>query len=168
MHAAQVDTTGAGDAASQGHSDLPAGDLVRLPGRGSVFVRQLPGPRDAPTLVLLHGWTVTADVTWHLSYQTLGRHFRVIAFDHRGHGRGLRGDAGFQLEHCADDVAAVATELGIDRFIPVGYSMGGPVVQLLWRGQHSRNAGNSTQYGAKGRIVELLRCEFAGVEAHPD
>jgi 3-oxoadipate enol-lactonase len=83
--------------------------------------------------VLLHGWTATADLNWQTSYQALGRHFRVIAFDHRGHGRGLRAPAGFRLEDCADDVAAVAAQLGVDRCIPVGYSMGGPIASLVWR-----------------------------------
>ena len=56
--------------------------------------------------------------------------------DHRGHGRGLRDDRPFRLEDCADDVAAVADQLGIERMIVVGYSMGGPIAQLLWR-RHS-------------------------------
>ena len=38
----------------------------------------------------------------------------------------------FRLEQCADDVAALARELGIARFVPVGYSMGGPIAQLIW------------------------------------
>lgn len=116
---------------------LPAGRLVHVPGRGDVFVRELPGPPDAPVVILLHGWTTTSDLNWHLSYQPLGRHFRVIAFDHRGHGRGLRTAERFRLEDCADDVAAVATALGVERFIPVGYSMGGPIAKLVWQ-RHSR------------------------------
>ena len=133
MHATQVDGTREKQAASNDAATLPAGDLVGLPGRGEVFVRQLPGPPGAPVVVLLHGWTATADLNWQTSYQALGRHFRVIAFDHRGHGRGLRAPAGFRLEDCADDVAAVAAQLGVDRCIPVGYSMGGPIASLVWR-----------------------------------
>jgi 3-oxoadipate enol-lactonase len=119
--------------ASQGVPPLPAGELVHLDGRGSVFVRQLPGPPGAPVLMLLHGWTATADLNWYRSYRALGRHFRIVAFDHRGHGLGMRTDAGFRLEDCADDVAAIATALEIEQFIPVGYSMGGPIAKLVWR-----------------------------------
>jgi 3-oxoadipate enol-lactonase len=36
------------------------------------------------------------------------------------------------LADCADDVAAACDELGVDRIIPVGYSMGGPIAQLIW------------------------------------
>ncbi len=112
---------------------LPFGRVVDLPGRGTTFVRELSGPRNAPVVMLLHGWSATADLNWHPCFGPLARHFRVLAMDHRGHGRGLRCDGAFRLEDCADDVAAVADELGIERMIVVGYSMGGPIAQLLWR-----------------------------------
>ena len=112
---------------------LPPGRYVWLPGRGRTFVRELAGPPGAPVLVLLHGWTATADLNWFACFAPLAEHFRVIALDHRGHGRGLRSAEPFRLEHCADDVAALARELGIDRFVPVGYSMGGPIAQLIWQ-----------------------------------
>jgi 3-oxoadipate enol-lactonase len=83
--------------------------------------------------VLLHGWTATAALNWAPSFEPLAAHFRVIALDHRGHGRGVRARAPFRLEDCADDVAALLGELGIERCIAVGYSMGGPIAQLLWR-----------------------------------
>ncbi|MET0457746.1 MAG: alpha/beta hydrolase [Ilumatobacteraceae bacterium] len=111
----------------------PAGRYVALPGRGRTFVRELPGPAGAPTVVLLHGWTTTAALNWSPSFGPLSRHFRVIALDHRGHGRGLRSAAPFRLEDCADDVAALLDSLGIERCIAAGYSMGGPIAQLLRR-----------------------------------
>jgi 3-oxoadipate enol-lactonase len=112
---------------------LPRGRVVELPGRGATFVREVPGPPGAPVLLLLHGWSATADLNWHPSFATLARHFRVIAVDHRGHGRGLRSSRPFRLEDCADDVAALAVQLGVEHLIAVGYSMGGPIAQLLWR-----------------------------------
>src|SRR3954449_7851087 len=84
---------------------LPPGRTVELPGRGTTFVRELPGPPGAPTVVLLHGWTATADLNFYTCYDALGEHFRVLAFDHRGHGRGIRSRRRFRLEDCADDVA---------------------------------------------------------------
>jgi 3-oxoadipate enol-lactonase len=65
----------------------------------------------------------------------------VVAIDHRGHGRGIRSKKQFRLEDCADDAVAVCDVLGIDRFIPVGYSMGGPIAQLMWRQHPDRVAG---------------------------
>ena len=111
---------------------LPAGRSIELPGLGTMFVREIEGPPNAPVLVLLHGWTVTADLNWFACYDALGRRFRVIAPDLRGHGRGLRVRP-FTLEGCADDVAALLDALGIEQAIPVGYSMGGAVAQVLWR-----------------------------------
>src|SRR5690348_8171532 len=105
---------------------LPPGRPLQLPGRGQTFIRELAGPPGAPTLFLLHGLSATADLNWFTCYQALGREFGVVAIDHRGHGRGIRSVSRFRLEDCADDVAAVCSQLGIERVIPVGYSMGGP------------------------------------------
>jgi 3-oxoadipate enol-lactonase len=115
---------------------LPAGRRVELPRRGTTFIRELPGPADAgerPTLVLLHGWAATADLNWFRCYEALGARYRVIALDQRGHGRGIRSRRVFRLEDCADDAAALATELGLRQVVPVGYSLGGAVAQLMWR-----------------------------------
>jgi 3-oxoadipate enol-lactonase len=96
-----------------------------------------------PPLVLLHGWTATAALNWGPSFRPLGEDFRVLALDQRGHGRGISPSRlrGFRLEDCADDVVALADALAIDRIVPVGYSLGGPVAQLTWRRHPDRVAG---------------------------
>lgn len=128
---------------------LPPGREVVLPGRGSTFIRELPGPTpSAPTLLLLHGWTASADLNWFQSYHPLAEHFHVVAIDHRGHGGGIRNRQLFTLEDCADDAAALADALHLDRFIPVGYSMGGPIAQLMWK-QHPE------------RVIGLVLCATA-------
>ncbi|CAN5722934.1 hypothetical protein BH24ACT3_BH24ACT3_17440 [soil metagenome] len=122
-------------------------------------MREITGPPGAPVLVLLHGWTATADLNWFTAYQALGRRFRVLALDHRGHGRGIRSRRRFRLEDCADDVAAMADVLGVERFIPVGYSMGGPVAQLTWRRHRDRVSGlvlAATSRNFRGRPIERL------------
>jgi 3-oxoadipate enol-lactonase len=111
---------------------LPPGRYVTLPGRGTTFVREAAGPPGAPTLLLLHGWTVTADLNWFTAYRRLAERYRIVALDHRGHGRGMRADEPFTLEACADDAAALCELLGIDRCVAVGYSMGGTIAQLVW------------------------------------
>jgi len=120
---------------------LPHGAAMELPGRGTTFVRTMDGPRGAPTVLLLHGWTATADLNWFACYHPLAEHYRVVALDHRGHGRGIRTKKAFRLEDCADDAMAVCDVLGLDRVIPVGYSMGGPVAQLVWRRHRERVQG---------------------------
>ena len=120
---------------------LPPGRHLDLPGRGQTFIRELEGPSaDAPTVFLLHGLSGGADLNWFPAFDVLARHFRVVAIDHRGHGRGIRGGR-FRLEDCADDAVAVMDELGIDQVIAVGYSMGGPIAQLMWRRHRSRVSG---------------------------
>lgn len=121
--------------------DLPPGRHLELPGRGTTFFREIQGPPGASVVVLLHGWTATADLNWFRCYQALGEHFRVIALDHRGHGRGIRSAKAFRLSDCADDAASLADQLGIASFIPVGYSMGGTVAQLMWKRHEQRVRG---------------------------
>jgi 3-oxoadipate enol-lactonase len=90
---------------------------------------------------LLHGWTVTAALNWFTVYRPLAEQHRVVSLDHRGHGQGIRTAKPFRLEDAADDVVALADELGIDRFVVAGYSMGGPVAQLVWHRHPHRVAG---------------------------
>jgi 3-oxoadipate enol-lactonase len=113
---------------------LPPGRVVLVPGRGEVFVRDsgpVEGRPDAPTVLLLHGWTASSDLNFFPVYGPLAERYRVIGVDHRGHGRGIRSVETFTLEDCADDAAGVLRELGIDRAIALGYSMGGPIALLL-------------------------------------
>lgn len=136
---------------------LPPGRYVDLPGRGRTFVRTQAGPPGAPTVVLLHGWTATADLNWFPCYGPLARSYNVIALDHRGHGRGLRSSRPFRLEDCADDVAAAAEALGVSRLVPVGYSMGGPVAMLVWRRHRELVSGlvlcaTSRNFGRSPRV----------------
>ncbi|MFL6205898.1 MAG: alpha/beta fold hydrolase [Acidimicrobiales bacterium] len=119
---------------------LPGGPL-ELPGRGTTFVRHHPAPDGAPTVLLLHGIGVTADANWFPTYPVLSERYGVVAIDHRGHGRGIRADRAVRLADCADDAAAALEVLGIDRAIVVGYSMGGPIAQLVWHRHPGQVAG---------------------------
>ena len=96
-------------------------------------MREQEGPPGGPTILLLHGWTVSADLNWWSVYDDLRTVGRVIAVDHRGHGRGLRSTERFSLEDAADDAAGVLQALGVRSAIVVGYSMGGPISLLLWQ-----------------------------------
>ena len=113
-------------------AELPPGRVVHVPGRGEYFVRDSGG--DGPAVLLLHGWTASADLNWHAQYEALAAAgWRAIALDHRGHGRGLRTYVDFRLTDCADDAVAVARQIGADELIAAGYSMGGPVALLAAR-----------------------------------
>jgi pimeloyl-ACP methyl ester carboxylesterase len=111
---------------------MPEGLIVSVPNRGEFFVRYSQHDNtQAPTVVLLHGWTGNADINFFPAYQELAQRYSVIALDHRGHGRGLRTGDRFTLEDCADDAIAVLDRLGVSKVTAVGYSMGGPIAMLM-------------------------------------
>jgi pimeloyl-ACP methyl ester carboxylesterase len=130
---------------------LPEGRIVHVPGRGEFFIRDSGG--DGEPVLLLHGWTVSSDLNWYSVYRPLVvAGYRVLAMDHRGHGRGLRSPRSFRLADCADDAAAVLDTLEVGPVVAVGYSMGGPIAQLLARTHADRVSGivlcaTSTNWG---------------------
>jgi pimeloyl-ACP methyl ester carboxylesterase len=135
---AGAEAVAAGDPATSepvdvGGPPLPLGRRVRLRGRGTTFVREVDGPPGAPTVLLLHGWLASGGLNWFPVFDPLGQRYRVLAPDHRGHGRGIRSRRRFRLADCADDAALLIDQLGTGPVIAVGYSLGGPVAQLLWR-----------------------------------
>src|SRR5829696_3832556 len=111
---------------------LPPGYVVHVPGRGEMFLRDSGG--DGPPVLLLHGWMFSADLNWYRTYTPLAEAgYRVLAVDHRGHGRGLRSPDPFSLRDCAADAAGLVAHLQIPPVLAVGYSMGGPIAALLAR-----------------------------------
>lgn len=116
-------------------AQIPVGEMVELPGRGTTYVTDTPGPDpSSPTLVLLHALGCTGLLTWFPAIAPLSRRFRVVTLDQRWHGRGIT-DEEFSLYDCADDVAALIDLLDLRDVIIAGYSMGGVVAQRVWR-QH--------------------------------
>jgi 3-oxoadipate enol-lactonase len=113
---------------------LPEGHTLVVPGRGELFYRfHRHADPDAPIAFLLHGWTASGDLQFFTAYEALAARCSFIAFDFRGHGRGLRLPQRFELEDVADDAAALLEALRVAPVIAVGYSMGGPIAMLLTR-----------------------------------
>jgi 3-oxoadipate enol-lactonase len=111
---------------------MPPARTVLIPGRGELFLRDSGG--DGPAVMLLHGWMATGDLNWCGAYRDLiNAGYRVLAIDHRGHGRGLRPMVPFRLVDCAADAAAAIRVLGLAPALVVGYSMGGAIAQVLAR-----------------------------------
>jgi 3-oxoadipate enol-lactonase len=120
--------------------DMPPARTLRVPGRGELFLRDTGG--DGPPVMLLHGWMANADLNWFGAYGDLaGAGYRVLAIDHRGHGRGLRPVAPFRLADCAGDAADALRGLDAAPAIVVGYSMGGAIAQLMARDHPSVVSG---------------------------
>jgi pimeloyl-ACP methyl ester carboxylesterase len=88
------------------------------------------GPPDGYPIVLTHGITCAIRV-WAYQIADLAADYRVIVFDHRGHGRsGIPRRGGYTLAHLASDVDAVleATLAPRERAVIAGHSMGGIAV----------------------------------------
>ncbi|MDQ1402503.1 MAG: hypothetical protein QOG03_819 [Actinomycetota bacterium] len=83
-----------------------------------------------PPLLLLHGVTLST-VTWHYQQRELSATHRVIAIDHRGHGRST-GEAGtFTIDRLADDLAEIIEQLDLRNAVVVGHSMGGMTLMKM-------------------------------------
>ncbi len=92
-------------------------------------------------IVFSHGWPLSADDwdTQLLFFVSKG--FRVIAHDRRGHGRSTQTDDGHDMDHYADDLAALTAHLDLQNAIHVGHSTGGgEVVRYIARHGESRVA----------------------------
>jgi pimeloyl-ACP methyl ester carboxylesterase len=88
------------------------------------------GPEDGYPIVLCHGITCAVRV-WGNQIADLHTDHRVIAFDHRGHGRsGVPGRGGYSLDLLAADLNAVldATLRRGERAVIAGHSMGGVAI----------------------------------------
>jgi len=87
-----------------------------------------PGPR--PNLVLLHPSSGYGRM-WEETARALGATFHVYALDQRGHGDSGRPDGDYTAEEYADDLHLFFRQVGIDRAIVAGQSLGGRVGQVF-------------------------------------
>ncbi|QUR69619.1 alpha/beta fold hydrolase [Mycobacterium spongiae] len=109
---------------------------VRAPD-GVPLHTQVFGPPDGYPIVLTHGITC-AIRAWAYQIAHLAHDFRVIAFDHRGHGlSGVPRRGGYSLKHLASDLDSVldATLAPHERAVVAGHSMGGITI-AAWSARH--------------------------------
>ncbi len=92
-------------------------------------------------IVFSHGWPLSAD-DWDAQMLFFLKHgYRVIAHDRRGHGRSTQVSDGHDMDHYADDLAALTAHLDLKNAIHVGHSTGGgEVAHYLGRHGESRVA----------------------------
>jgi non-heme chloroperoxidase len=90
-------------------------------------------------IVFSHGWPLSADDWDNQMMFFLGKGYRVIAHDRRGHGRSTQVADGHDMNHYADDLAALTAHLDLKNAIHVGHSTGGGEVvhYLARRGQQN-------------------------------
>ena len=102
------------------------------------------GPKNAQPIVFHHGWPLSADDWDTQLLYFLGKGYRVVAHDRRGHGRSSQVSDGHDMDHYAADAAAVVAHLDLRNAIHIGHSPGG---------------GAATHYVArhgKGRVAKLV------------
>src|SRR5882762_9951809 len=92
-------------------------------------------------IVFSHGWPLSADDWDTQMLFFLNRGYRVIAHDRRGHGRSTQTGDGHDMDHYADDLAALTAHLDLENAIHVGHSTGGgEVTRYIARHGESRVA----------------------------
>ena len=92
-------------------------------------------------ILFSHGWPLSADDWDAQMLFFLGKGFRVIAHDRRGHGRSTQTGDGHDMDHYADDLAALTAHLDLKNAVHVGHSTGGgEVVRYIGRHGESRVA----------------------------
>ncbi len=83
------------------------------------------GPRNGPVVTFSHGWPLNSD-SWESQMIFLASQgYRVVAHDRRGHGRSSQPWEGNDMDHYADDLAAVINALDLKDVTLVGFSTGG-------------------------------------------
>jgi non-heme chloroperoxidase len=112
-------------------------------------------------IVFSHGWPLSSDDWDNQMLFFLSQGYRVIAHDRRGHGRSTQTPGGHDLDHYADDLAALVEHLDLHDAVHVGHSTGGgEVVRFLARFGESR--------AAKAAIISAVPPLMVQTEANPE
>jgi 3-oxoadipate enol-lactonase len=95
---------------------------------------RIDGSPDAPLLVLGSSLGTTARM-WEPQVEALSRHFRVLRYDHRGHGRSPVPAGDYDLDDLGGDVLEMLDRVGAERVSYAGISLGGMVG--MWLATHA-------------------------------
>ena len=83
------------------------------------------GPKTAQPIVFHHGWPLSSDDWDAQMLYFVGKGYRVVAHDRRGHGRSSQASEGHDMDHYAADAAAVMEHLDLRNAVHIGHSTGG-------------------------------------------
>ncbi|SOC20305.1 alpha/beta fold hydrolase [Thalassospira xiamenensis] len=119
------------------------------------------GPKDAQPIVFSHGWPLNGDAFEDQMLFLAQKGYRVIAHDRRGHGRSSQPGFGNDMDHYADDLAAVVKELDLKNAIHVGHSTGGGEV-ARYIGRHG------TERVAKAVLIGAVTPIMVKTEWNPN
>jgi 3-oxoadipate enol-lactonase len=106
------------------------GKAMQLDIKGETFEVRLDGAAEAPPLLLSN--SLSSDLSmWDEQIPLWSRHFRVVRYDQRGHGRSVVSPAPYTMAQLGADALGVLDALGIERAHFCGLSMGGMVGMWL-------------------------------------
>lgn len=111
------------------------------------------GPKDGPVVTLSHGWPLSSDSWESQAFFLANEGFRVVAHDRRGHGRSSQPWDGNDMDHYADDLAAVIAALALKNVSAFGFSTGGGEV-ARYVGRHG--TGNVAKLGLISAVPPLM------------
>jgi non-heme chloroperoxidase len=121
------------------------------------------GPQDAQPLVFHHGWPLSADDWDAQMLFFLGKGFRVVAHDRRGHGRSSQVSDGHDMDHYAADASAVVEHLDLKNAVHIGHSTGGGQVA-----RYVAKYGQPQGRVAKAALVSAVPPLMVKTESNPD
>src|ERR1700751_5492768 len=134
-------------------------NTVITPDGTSIFYKDW-GPRGAQPIVFHHGWPLSSDDWDNQMLFFLAHGYRVIAHDRRGHGRSTQTSGGHDMDHYADDLAALTAHLDLRDAVHVGHSTGaGGVAPSLARHGEGR--------AAKAVLISAVPPLMVQTEANP-
>jgi 3-oxoadipate enol-lactonase / 4-carboxymuconolactone decarboxylase len=99
-----------------------------LPINGTTLFVDETGPADAPAVIFSNSLGTTVEM-WDQQVRSLARSWRCVRYDTRGHGRSPAGEGPVTLDLLVGDLAGIIAELGLERPVVVGLSLGGITAQ---------------------------------------
>lgn len=105
-------------------------ETLRTVTRDGVSIRYMDEGAGEPPLVFVHGWTCNHS-NWREQVPHYAKLHRVVALDQRGHGASDKPDQDYLIPGFVDDLAWFIGELGLERPVLIGHSMGGEIALNL-------------------------------------
>lgn len=105
---------------------------ARSVARDGVTLRYDEAGAGEPPILFIHGWTCNR-THWRDQMSHFAKKHRVVAVDLRGHGESDKPDQDYSIDGFVDDVAWLIGELGLEKPVVIGHSMGGVIAMNLAR-----------------------------------
>lgn len=121
------------------------------------------GSTDAQPIVFHHGWPLSSDDWDAQMLYFLGKGYRVVASDRRGHGRSSQIGTGHDMDHYASDVNAVVEHLDLRNAVHIGHSTGGGQVA-----RYVAKYGQPQGRVAKAVLVSAVPPLMVQTDANPE